>query len=109
MVKKLTAKHLLDSTLIIVTAKHGQSPIDTRRYKANGKPNDPASILSAFLAPSEKSAIGPTEDDVALLWLENSADTATAVNDLELASPVSNNIAGIGEIFSGPSIGLFYN
>jgi hypothetical protein len=109
MVDELKAKHELDSTLIIVTAKHGQSPIDTSRYKANGKPNDPASILSAFLAPSEKSAIGPTEDDVALLWLENSADTATAVNDLELASPLSNNIAGIGEIFSGPSIGLFFN
>ena len=108
MVKELAAKHQLDSTLIIVTAKHGQGPVDTSRYKANGKPNDPASILSAFLAPSEKSAIGPTEDDVALLWLANSADTATAVGDLEAASPVSNNIAGIGEIFSGPSIGLFF-
>jgi hypothetical protein len=109
MVTELANQHKLNSTLIIVTAKHGQSPVDTSRYKANGKPNDPASILASFLAPSEKSKIGPTEDDVALLWLENSADTATAVNDLELASPVSNNVAGIGEIFSGPSIGLFYN
>src|SRR5260370_39451770 len=109
MVKELDAQHMLDSTLIIVTAKHGQSPVDTSRYKANGKPNDPASILSAFLAPSEKSKIGPTEDDVALLWLDNPADTATAVADLQAASPESNNIAGIGEIFSGPSMGLFFN
>ena len=109
MVKELDAQHMLDSTLIIVTAKHGQSPVDTSRYKANGKPNDPASILSAFLAPSEKSKIGPTEDDVALLWLDNPADTAAAVADLQAASPESNNIAGIGEIFSGPSMGLFFN
>jgi hypothetical protein len=109
MVAELKAQHQLDSTLIIVTAKHGQSPIDTSRYKANGKPNDPASILASFLAPSEKSKIGPTEDDVALLWLENSTDTPMAVSELETMSPTSNNIAGIGEIFSGPSIGLFYN
>src|SRR5260370_15139422 len=109
MVKELDAQHMLDSTLIIVTAKHGQSPIDTSRYKANGKPNDPASILSAFLAPSEKSKIGPTEDDVALLWLDHPSDTAAAGADRQAASPESNNIAGIGEIFSGPSMGLFFN
>ena len=109
MVQHLADQHMLDSTLIIVTAKHGQSPIDTSRYKANGKPNDPASILSAFLAPSEKSPIGPTEDDVALLWLNNPADTSAAVAALQLASPVGANKAGIGEIFSGPSMGLFFN
>ncbi|MGA8643472.1 alkaline phosphatase family protein [Candidatus Binatus sp.] len=109
MVSELKAQHLIDSTLVIITAKHGQSPVDSSRYKPNGSPNDPASILSTFLAPSENSAIGPTEDDVALLWLQNPADTATAVSTLELASPVSDNIAGIGEIFSGPSIGLYWN
>jgi hypothetical protein len=61
------------------------------------------------LAPSENSAIGPTEDDEALLWLENSANTPAAVKALENESPVTNNIAGSGEIFLGPSIGLYYN
>ena len=28
---------------------------------------------------------------------------------LEAASPATDNIAGIGEIFSGPSIGLYWN
>ena len=46
---------------------------------------------------------------MALLWLANSADTAAAVAALEAASPVTDNVAGIGEIFSGPSIGLYYN
>jgi hypothetical protein len=109
MVAALKAQRLLNSTLIIITAKHGQSPVDSSRYVRDGSPNDPATILSSYLAPSENSAIGPTEDDVALLWLANSSDTGGAVAALEAASPTTNNIAGIGEIFSGPSIGLYYN
>jgi hypothetical protein len=111
MVTQLTEQHLIDSTLIIITAKHGQSPVDSSRYVKNGAPNDPATILSSFLAPSENSPLGPTEDDVALLWLADSSasNVATAVSTLETMSPTTNNIAGIGEIFSGPSIGLFYD
>jgi hypothetical protein len=114
MVSELAAQHKLDSTLIIVTAKHGQSPVDSSRYQPNGSPNDPASILSSFLAATELEDIGPTEDDVALLWLADSspANVATAVGVLETDSPalpMSANKAGIGEIFSGPSIGLYYN
>ena len=110
MVTELKAQNLLDSTLIIITAKHGQSPVDSSRYVRDGS-DDPATLLSTFLAPSENSAIGPTEDDVALLWLANSSasNVATAVGVLETMSPPSSNIAGIGEIFSGPSIGLYYN
>jgi hypothetical protein len=112
MVKELKKKHLYDSTLIVITAKHGQSPVDTSRYQANGSPNDPASILGSCLPDSEANQIGPTEDDVALLWLNATCDTATEVKALELASPalpLADNIAGIGEIFSGPSIALYYN
>jgi Type I phosphodiesterase / nucleotide pyrophosphatase len=109
MVSELAKEGLSESTLVIITAKHGQSPVDSSRYKANGSPHDPATILTNFLAPSENSAIGPTEDDVALLWLKNQADTGAAVDMLESASPVTGNVAGIGEIFSGPSIGLYYN
>lgn len=109
MVKELKKKHLYQSTLIIITAKHGQSPVDTSRYVRNGSPNDPASLLATCLPDSEANQIGPTEDDVALLWLKASCDTATEVNELETLSPASGNIAGIGEIFSGPSIGLYYN
>jgi len=109
MVTELSKAGKLDSTLIIITAKHGQSPVDTSRYRKNGSPNDPASILSACLTDSETSDLGPTEDDVALIWLKSSCNVATEVAALESASPVSNNIAGLGEIFSGPSLGLYYN
>lgn len=109
MVAELTKRHLIDSTLIIITAKHGQSPVDTSRYKKNGSPNDPDSILSACLPDSELNQIGPTEDDVALIWLKSSCNVATEVAALESASPLTNNTAGIGELFSGPSLGLYYN
>jgi hypothetical protein len=109
MISELHTEGLADSTLVIITAKHGQSPVDTVRYKPNGSPDDPATILKSYLAPSENSAIGPTEDDVALLWLRDSFDTPDAVKVLEHDSPVSDNIAGLGEIFSGPSIGLYFN
>jgi hypothetical protein len=115
MVQALQAQGLLGSTLIIITAKHGQSPVDSSRYVANGSPNDPASILTTCLFPSETSdQVGPTEDDVALLWLDQTVmgcDTSGAVSTLENASPAppGTNKAGIGQIFSGPSIGLYYN
>jgi hypothetical protein len=73
MVAALKAQNLLDSTMIIITAKRGQSPVDSSRYVRDGS-DDPATLLSALLAPSEDSAIGPTEDDVALLWLANSSE-----------------------------------
>jgi hypothetical protein len=59
----------------------------------------------AFLPDSEINQIGPTEDDISLLWLKPGADTLSAVNLLE------NNAkaAGIGEIFYGPSIETMYN
>ncbi len=111
MVSELKKEDLADSTLVIITAKHGQSPIDSSRYVPNGPPNDPATIVSSYLPFSETdpTGVGPTEDDVALLWLRDSADTPDAVKVLEKESPASDNIAGIGQIFSGPSIGLYYN
>jgi hypothetical protein len=115
MVSELIKQGLSDSTLIIITAKHGQSPVDTSRYQARGKPNDPAWILDSCLPASESHSggqIGPTEDDVALPWLKPSCNVATEVGVLETMSPalpLSANKAGIGEIFSGRSIGLYYD
>jgi hypothetical protein len=111
MVKALASQHMLNSTLIIITAKHGQSPVDSSRYIPDGS-NDPATLLASCIPDSELNQIGPTEDDVALLWLNSTCDVATEVGVLESMSPalpLSDNIAGIGEIFSGPSIGLYYN
>jgi hypothetical protein len=118
MVTELKKQGRYQSTLVVISAKHGQSPIDSARYLGIGKPTtdspiktSPADILSSLLPPSEQpsNSPGPTQDDISLLWLANSADTSNAVQMLETTSPATNNIAGIGEIFSGPGIAqMFY-
>jgi hypothetical protein len=113
MVSELKVDHLLDSTLIIITAKHGQSPIDPKRalrIPADNGGASPSAILGLqYLPDSEINQIGPTEDDVSLLWLKDSGQTTAAVALLQSTSPVTGNVAGIGEIFWGPAIGTMFN
>lgn len=114
MVSELKKKHEYASTLIIITAKHGQSPIDPStllRIPADNSGVSPSTIISSLLPDSEVNQIGPTEDDVSLLWLENSnpTNTATAVGMLQSGTnPVSGGYNG-GEIFWGPSLDLMFN
>jgi Type I phosphodiesterase / nucleotide pyrophosphatase len=115
-VSELKKNGLYDSTLIIITAKHGQSPIDSQRYtritSSGAVTTSPSRLIDSCLPDSESNAggqIGPTEDDVSLLWLKKGCDTTTEVGVLESASPASANIAGIGLIFYGRSILTSFN
>ena len=114
MIQALKNNGLYESTLVIITAKHGQSPIDPNLWnpilnQANG--TSPATLLSnANMLPNSESTnnptgIGPTEDDVSLLWLKPGASTATAVSMLESNK---ENI-GLGQIFYGSSLSLNYD
>jgi arylsulfatase A-like enzyme len=110
-VAALRRQGLSDSTLIVITAKHGQSPVDSQRYtritSSGAVTTSPSRIVDACLPDSESNAgnqIGPTEDDVSLLWLKSGCDTLTEVNLLEQSSPASANIAGIGQIFYGAGV-----
>jgi Type I phosphodiesterase / nucleotide pyrophosphatase len=110
MVAALQNQRLLRDTTIIITAKHGQSPIDTHRFVGipgasgtNGMP--PSQILAALLPAAETTGLGPTEDDISQLWLTNSSNTITAVNMLETNAAE----AGIGQIFYGASLETMFN
>jgi Type I phosphodiesterase / nucleotide pyrophosphatase len=112
MIEALKSRGLLGSTAIIITAKHGQSPIDPNRFfpipghsGMNGAP--PSTILAALLPAAETSGLGPTEDDISQLWLTNSSDTLTAVGILE--QPANTKAAGIGQIFYGASLETMFN
>ena len=128
MVTALKHQGLFDSTTIIITAKHGQSPIDTNRFfrepsairESNG--TTPSTILfnAGLLAetPCEfkggnppclagvSGGLGATEDDISMNWLKDSRAThVAAVNMLEMNLAA----AGIGQIFYGASITTNYN
>jgi Type I phosphodiesterase / nucleotide pyrophosphatase len=112
MVSALESNGILDSTLIVITAKHGQSPIDTNLfYPVPGHNKDhgttPASLLgSAYLPDSEVNQIGPTEDDVSLLWLKSTSQTQAAVDALEASSKIPGDASyiGLGQIYYGQSL-----
>ena len=113
-VKELKKNHLYDSTLIVITAKHGQSPIDPSLYRPQTKiGTSPATLLdnAGFIpeseAPSNPTGIGPTEDDVSLIWLKDSSETAAAVQILEQnAGPTG---IALGQFYYGPSLALNFN
>ena len=113
-VSELKAKGLYDSTLIVITAKHGQSPIDPNRYVAQTRNGtSPATLLSdaGYIPYSESTnnptGIGPTEDDVSLLWLKNSSETDASVDILENNASASG--IALGQIFYGPALAINFN
>jgi hypothetical protein len=113
-VNELKAQGLYDSTLIVITAKHGQSPIDPSRYVAQTRiGTSPATLLSnaGFIPDSESTnnptGIGPTEDDVSLLWLKSSSDTDASVKILE--DNASATGIALGQIYYGRSLSINYN
>jgi hypothetical protein len=114
-VSELKRQGLYDSTLIVITAKHGQSPIDPNRYVPQLKNGtSPATLLSnaGYIPFSESTnnpnGIGPTEDDVSLLWLNNSSNTDASVAILEANADATTGI-GLGQIYYGSSLALNFN
>jgi len=98
MVEALQDRHLADDTLIILSAKHGQSPIDVHKLHKIAE----ASLQAAVNAVGQGLAFD-VADDVALLWLNNQADTKAVADSLS-----ANHLAdlSIGELFSGEALKL---
>jgi type I phosphodiesterase/nucleotide pyrophosphatase len=99
---------IYNNTLVIITAKHGESPIDPTRYVADGA-DTPATLLGTAIpfseSPLNTTGIGATEDDVSVLWLKKGASVNAAVALLEADATE----IGLGEIYYGGSLALNYN
>jgi hypothetical protein len=96
LVAELGNKHLLQSTLIIITAKHGQAPIDPSKrliVNKNVIPNLVNSVQPGLLAQA-------TQDDVSLLWLTNQSKTNTVVATLNTNTAQTH----LDSILSGPAL-----
>jgi type I phosphodiesterase/nucleotide pyrophosphatase len=107
IVSALKDAGIYDDTLIIITAKHGMSPIDPNLLVIPA--TTPATLLAKLLPPSEspltQGGIGATEDDVSVLWLLPGANVPSAVETLEKNA----SLIGLGQIFYGPTLALNYN
>jgi hypothetical protein len=86
IVAELSAQQLLPSTLIIITAKHGQAPIDPAK----------TDIVPTSKIPTAAGVplLHTTQDDVALLWLTNQSDCAKAKANL-LAGQTADHLASV--------------
>jgi hypothetical protein len=110
IVNALQTAGIYNNTLLIVTAKHGDSPIDPTRYVADGS-GTPATILAQHdmipysESPLNPTGIGATEDDVSVLWLKKGVSVPAAVKLLE----ANATAIGMGEIFYGGALALNYN
>jgi Type I phosphodiesterase / nucleotide pyrophosphatase len=108
LVNALKHAGIYDETLIIITAKHGMSPIDPNLL-VTGPPTTPATLLSSVIPASESpltpGGIGATEDDVSVLWLTPGASVPAAVQLLETNAAA----IGLGQIYYGPALALNYN
>jgi arylsulfatase A-like enzyme len=108
IVNGLQRAGIYNDTLVIITAKHGDSPIDPTRYVADGT-STPATLLGDLIpfseSPLNTTGIGATEDDVSVLWLKKGVNVQTAVDILQ------NNATaiGMGEIYYGPTLAINYN
>ncbi len=102
-VAELKKQGLYNSTLIIISAKHGQSPINpaslVRIPADNPSLKSPSSVLGDALIGNA------AEDDVSLIWLTDQSQTAAA------AAKLSQNLATIGggEILYGSNLSLMFD
>jgi hypothetical protein len=113
MVAALKHEGLFDSTAIIITAKHGQSPLDPNRFFPipgnsgnNGTP--PSGIIGSLLPAvynDPNNGLGLAEDDISQIWLADSTQTSNAVTALEGAATA----AGLGQIYYGASLTTLFN
>jgi hypothetical protein len=117
MIKALKDEGLYKSTLFIVTAKHGQSPINP--VKVN-KPGHFADLVAALpdagtnpaaiaLANAAHCSTGPCgfvqDDDIALIWLEDQSQTKQVAAYLN----ANANALFIEEVLAGAEIKLKFN
>jgi Type I phosphodiesterase / nucleotide pyrophosphatase len=93
-VAELKAQKLFESTLIIISAKHGQSPIDVTKRRAigGGQPTATIGAADAF----------DISDDGSLIWLTDPSLAPAVV--ATLSKPANQQALGIQEIFAGRAL-----
>ena len=117
MIRALREQGLYESTLFIVTSKHGQSPINPVKVNKPGHFADlvatlpdaatnPGAIAIAKAAACTTGSCGLVQDDdIALIWLGIESQTKAAADYLN----ANANALFIDEVMSGAEIRLKFN
>jgi len=126
MVSELKTRGLFDSTLIVISSKHGQSPIDPNKLamepggRGNATVTDPlgfinaadpnvSSVLAPFVNPNDGSSPFVQgflmADDVGLLWLQDQSKSNVNNVIAQLTNPANQaamfaNVLPSGTIFN---------
>lgn len=120
MIQGLKARHIYNSTLFIVSAKHGQSPINPTKVN---KPGHFADLVAALpdaatnagaIAIANANACNPPaqqacgfvqDDDIALIWLQDQSQTQAVADYLN----ANAKALFIDEVMAGNEINLKFN
>ena len=117
IVEELKKKGKYESTLIVVSAKHGQSPINPAKVNKAGHfadlvaglPDASSSSAAGALASAAACSSGACgfvqDDDVALIWLQDQSQTAAVADYLNQNA----HALFIDEVLSGASLRLRFN
>ncbi len=117
MVAGLKARHLYDSTLIVISAKHGQSPINPVKVNKPGHFADLVAAIAgsdpgaAAIGVANNCSTGPCgfvqDDDVALIWLQGQTPATIAA----AAAFINKNAKAlfVDEVLAGDELKLKFN
>jgi arylsulfatase A-like enzyme len=117
MIAALKAQHIYDSTLFIVSAKHGQSPINPAKVNKPGHfadlvaalPDAGTSAAAMAIANANNCGTGACgfvqDDDIALIWLQDQSQTDAVAAYLNANAPA----LFIDEVLAGNEMKLKFN
>jgi hypothetical protein len=120
MINALQAQHIYDSTLFIISAKHGQSPFNPAKVNKpghfadlvaalaveQGATSDPGVVAIANANNCGTGACGfVQDDDIALIWLQDQSQTDAVAAYLNANAPA----LFIDEVLAGNEMKLKFN
>jgi arylsulfatase A-like enzyme len=100
----LRRRNLEDSTLVIVTSKHGESPMDPRKRQLIAD-----TILEGIMKTSHPGALtfAYQDGDVASIWLKDQGQTQKVVETL--SKPENESATDVEEILAGELLNVMFN
>jgi predicted AlkP superfamily pyrophosphatase or phosphodiesterase len=101
VVEALKARNAYDSTMIIVTAKHGNSPIDIKKKRIISETEFCGQVNEV-----QKGLLGQCSvDSIALIWLTDQSKTA----DVVARYRANQDKFGIHKVYSGETLKMYWN